>query len=252
MRWWVLGAIALVLSTTALYPTVEGNASFEELADDLPEAVVSLFGIDASIGITSAPGYLHARLFSTLLPVVLIIFAIGLATRALAGAEEEGTLELTLAQPITRPRLAGERYAAVVVLVTTLTVVVTVVLVGSAALAGALTGVSMAGLVAACAAAGSLALLHASIAFAVGATTGRRPLALGVATAVALGGYLVHGLLGVTDVIDAVRFVTPWHWYLGRNMLAEGPALDAVALPLAVSFMLLVSGLVAFDRRDLR
>lgn len=55
-----------------------------------------MLGIDDVIGLTSAAGYLHARLFSTILPVVLLVFGIGLGTRALAGAEEDGTLELTL------------------------------------------------------------------------------------------------------------------------------------------------------------
>lgn len=252
LRWWALGAVALVVSTTALYPTVEGNESFEQLADDLPEAVISLFGIDSAIGLTSAPGYLHARLFSTLLPVVLLIFGIGLGTRALAGAEEDGTLELTLAQPITRRRLAAERYAAAAVLIVALTAATTVVLAASAAAAGALTGVSLPGLIVACAAAGALALLHASIAFAVGAATGRRAVALGAATTIAVAGYLLHGLLGVTDSLDPLRFVTPWHWYLGRNMLAHGPALDALAVPLVASGLLMLVGVASFERRDLR
>jgi ABC-2 type transport system permease protein len=252
LRWWTLGVVALVMSTTALYPTIEGNESFEQLADDLPQAVVSAFGIDPTIGLTSAPGYLHARLFSTLLPVVLLIFGIGLGTRAVAGAEEDGTLELTLAQPVTRRRLAIERYAAIVALLAGLTVGASLVLVGSAAVVGALDNVSVPGLLTACGAAGSLALLHATIAFAVGAITGRRALALGAATTVAVAGYLVHGLLGVTDALHPLRFATPWHWYLGQNMLARGPAIGAVALPLAVSVILVVLSTPCFVKRDLR
>ena len=252
LLWWALGVGALVVSTTALYPTVEGNESLEQLAQDLPAPVVSMLGIDEVIGLTSAAGYLHARLFSSILPVVLLVFGIGLGTRALAGAEEDGTLELTLAQPITRRRLATERYSAAAGLIVSLTVVAAVVLVVSAAAAGALSGVSMTGLVAACAAAGSLAVLHASIAFAAGAATGRRAIAVGTATTIAAAGYLVHGLLGVTDVLEPLRFVTPWHWYLARNMLAHGPALGAVAVPLGVSGLLFLAGLARFERRDLR
>lgn len=129
---------------------------------------------------------------------------------------------------------------------------VAVVLVVSAAAAGALSGMSMTGLVTACAAAGSLAVLHASIAFAAGAATGRRAIALGTATTIAAAGYLVHGLLGVTDIMEPLRFLSPWHWYLGRKMLAHGPALGAVAVPLGMSGLLFLAGLVRFERRDLR
>jgi ABC-2 type transport system permease protein len=243
---------ALILSTTALYPTVKGNESFEQLANELPRAIVSAFGIDSSIGLTSAPGYLHARLFSTVLPVVLLIFGIGLGTRAIAGAEEDGTLELTLAQPITRRRLITERYASIAGLIAAITTAAAIVVVGSAAAFGALGAVSVPGLLVACAAAGALALLHASIAFAVGAVSGRRALALGIATTVAVAGYLVHGLLGVTDALRPIQFTTPWHWYLGQNMLAHGPTVEAVALPLALSMALVAISTPRFVKRDLR
>ena len=251
-RRWTFGVTALVVSTTALYPTVKGNESFEQLADDLPQAVLSAFGIDSSIGLTTAPGYLHARLFSTLLPVVLLIFGIALGTRGIAGAEEDGTLELALAQPITRHRLVLERYASIVGLITAVTSGAAVVLAGSAAVFGALDGVSVPGLLVACAGAGALALLHASIAFAVGAVSGRRALASAVATTVAVAGYLLHGLLGVTEAVHPLRFVIPWHWYLGQNMLAHGPAVGAVALPLVVSGVLVAASTSGFARRDLR
>ena len=251
-QWWSLGAAGLVLSTTALYPSIKGNQSFEKLAEELPPAVVSFFGIDTTIGMTSAPGYLHARLFSTLLPVVLLIFGIGLGTRALAGAEDEGMLELTLSHPLTRRRLASERYVAVVVLLVALTGVVTVVLFGSAAAAGALVGVSRPGLLVACAGAGALALLHATIAFGVGAATGRRSLATGFASTAAVAGYLIHGLLGITEVLEPLRYATPWHWYLERNMLATGPTAMSVVAPIFVSALVVVAGLWAFERRDLR
>lgn len=251
LRWWVLGAAGLVLSSTALYPTVKGQASFDDLVKDMPAAIVSLFGMDATIGLSSAPGYLHARLFSALLPLVLVIFAVGLGTRAIAGAEEDGTLELTLARAVTRRRFAVERFVAVAALVIALTAVAAVLIAGSAAAVGALEGVNVAGLLVACAGAGALALLHGALAYAVGGATGRRSLTLGVSTTVAIGGYLLNGLIGVSDGIHALRFVTPWHWYLGRNMLAHGPALDAVVLPIAVSVVFVAIGTFVFERRDL-
>jgi ABC-2 type transport system permease protein len=77
LLWWSAGMVGLVLFTVALFPTVEGQESFEELADQLPEAMRSLFGFDGGVPLTSAPGYLHSRLFASLLPLVLLVFGIG-------------------------------------------------------------------------------------------------------------------------------------------------------------------------------
>ena len=252
LRWWTLGLAVLVLSTVAFYPTIEGNASFEQLVEDVPEAVASLFALDTGIGITSAPGYLHARLFSGLLPVVLIIFAIGIGARAVAGAEEDGTLELTLARPVSRLRLALERYAATAALVTALTVLTTLMVTASAAPLGALRGVSLTGLIAECVGAGCLALLHGTVAYSLGAAIGRRAVAVAVATTVAVAGFLLNGLLGLSDALEPARVAVPWHWYLSKNMLAEGPAPEAILAPLAMSALLVLAGVARFVRRDLR
>jgi ABC-2 type transport system permease protein len=72
-----------------------------------------------------------------------------------------------------------------------------------------------------------------------------------VATAVAVAGYLVQSLLSLTDALRPLRLVTPWHWYLDRNMLAEGPSAAAIVLPLLVSLPLFLAGWAAFRRRDL-
>lgn len=117
---------------------------------------------------------------------------------------------------------------------------------------GALDGVSLPGLAGATAGVFGLALLHASVSFAVGAATGRRTWTLAAATTLAVGGYLLQGALGLSEAIQPLRFVTPWHWYLGRNMLAEGVAPDAVVIPLVLAAGLYVLGAFAFERRDLR
>ena len=62
----------------------------------------------------------------------------------------------------------------------------------------------------------------------------------------------VIGYYGLTDAVHPSRLVDPWHWYLGRNVLAAGPAVDAVVVPLVLSAVLAAAGLLGFSRRDLR
>lgn len=252
LLWWALGVVALVVFTVALYPSVREEASFDELVDDLPEAVKAMIGYDAGVPLTSAPGYLHGRLFATLVPLVLVIFGIGAGAQAIGGSEQAGTLEPLLANPITRTRVLLERYAATVVQLVLLTVIVLIAVVALAAPLDALDDVSRPGLIAACAGAFGLALLHGTLAFAIGAATGRRTTAVAVATSVAVAGYLVQSLIGLTDVLDPLSFLTPWHWYLEHNMLADGPAWVAVVAPIVLSAVLAAVGWATFLRRDLR
>jgi ABC-2 type transport system permease protein len=249
---WSLAMAGLVLFTVALYPSIEGDQRFEDLARDLPASMRSMFGVDEAIPITSAPGYLHGRLFSTFLPLLLLIFGIGLGAGAIAGSEQDGTLELLLANPVTRRRVAVERYAASMALLVVLSLVFVLALLGAAAPFGALEDVSFVGVVAASMGAFGLAALHATIAFTTGAIAGRRSYALGAAAAVAVAGYLVQGLLGISDALHPIRHTTPWHWYLGRNMLAQGIAPDAIVVPIVLSLILFAAGVAAFDQRDLR
>lgn len=250
--WWCLGIVALVASTVAVFPTVAGDESFEQLAEDLPPSLRALVGLADGVPLTSAPGYLHTRLFSTLLPLLLVVLAIGLGARALGGSEEDGTLELLVAQPVERGRVVVERYLANAALLAVVTSVFLTALVGMAWPVGALDGVDGAGLAGATVGAFALAQLHGSVAYAVGAARGRRAPAVGVATAVAAAGYVVQGLLSLSDAVAPLRFVSPWHWYLGRNMLTDGVAPDAVVVPLVLSVALAAASVPVFARRDLR
>jgi ABC-2 type transport system permease protein len=252
LLWWSLGLVGLVLFTVGLFPSLKGQASLNDVVDQMPEALRSMLGMDTAIPLTSAPGYLQGRLFGSLLPLLLLVFGIGAGARAIAGSEEDGTLELLLANPVTRLDVVAQRYAALVAMIGGLTAAFTVSLVVLSLPFGAMDGVPLSGLAGAVAGVFGIALLHATSAFAVGAATGRRALALSSATVVAVVGYLLQGLLGLSDVVRPLRFVDPWHWYLGRNMLAQGVAPDAIVVPVVVAAVLFAAGAVAFQRRDLR
>jgi ABC-2 type transport system permease protein len=249
---WSLGMIGLVLLTVAFYPSVKDQGqALNDLVNHLPDAFKSAVGYDPRIPLTSPAGYLNARLFAILGPVLALVFAIGLGAQAIGGLEEAERMEPLLANPVTRTRVALERYLALVVLLAGLVAVLAVASVVLSAPFGVLDGIHVWGLVGACGAVGCLALLFGSIAYAVGAATGRRGPAVATATAVAAAGYLIQSLQSLTDLLDPVRFVNPWHWYSERNMLVDGVPPEAVLAPLGVCAVLLLLGVAAFGRRDL-
>ncbi len=250
--WWMIGMAGLVVFTVAFYPSIRDQTSFDELMEDLPPAIQALFGAGDGIPFTSPAGYLHARVFSVLLPILLLIYGIGLGARAIGGSEEEGTLELLLSNPVTRLRIALERGLAVVASVAGLTLAFLVLQVALSPPVGLLEGVTVPGIAAATLGAFLLALLHASLAFGLGAATGRRGPAVAGASALAVGGYMLHGVIATTQAARPFRIVSPWNWYLTRNALVDGLAPEALWAPVALVALFAAGGIWTFLNRDLR
>ena len=248
---WCLGISAYILLQNAFYPSFKDQADLTKLFEDLPESVKVLFGLSDAVPLTSPPGWLWGQVFS-LLPVLLIIFAVSLGARALVTSEEDGTLELLLSNPVTRERTASERYAAFVVLTFVVGLVSAAVTLGTAPLLQLMDGVSLPGYTAATFGTIGLALLFGSLSFGVGALTGRRSLALSVAAAVGVATYTINGLSGSVQAARPLRFVSPFHWFLGRNMLAQGVAVEALLAPVAFALLFAAVGYWFFLRRDLR
>ena len=73
---WAAGIVAVVVLTVSLWPSIEGSASFDDLIDDLPDSVKALIGAEGGISLGTPAGYLNARIFATLLPVLLTVYGI--------------------------------------------------------------------------------------------------------------------------------------------------------------------------------
>jgi ABC-2 type transport system permease protein len=249
--WWAIGMVSAVATIVGLWPSVKDQADLEDLASNLPQGVRALFGMEDGISLSSAAGYLQGRLFSLVLPVLLVVFAIGLGARTIGGAEEDGTLQLVVVAPVTRRRVALERLVAANVLVLGLTAIGFVTTVGVGAAVGVFDDVSVARTAIDTLAVAELALLFLSLAFAAGAATGRRGPALSVASAVAVGGYVLHGLAAAAPAIEPLRVLSPWWWFLDRNLLVHDPTFLSLGLPALLSIALVVYGVWAYERRDL-
>lgn len=252
LLWWIIGLIALVLLTVSLYPSLKDQQSVDDLMRDLPDAVKGMIGYQETVSLTSPAGFLNARLYSTVVPVVMLVFGIGAGARAIAGAEEDGTLEHLLAQPVTRGRVAAERYLATAGTLAILVTAFTLALIALAPLFDAAAGIPLGRILTASAALYALAALHLTLAYAIGAATGRRGPATAITTSVAATGYLLHSLLTPASTAAPLREISPWHWYLDRNPLAQGVTPTALWLPLLLSALLLATGWALFQRRDLR
>jgi ABC-2 type transport system permease protein len=196
----------------------------------------------------TAIGYLNAVAYALLSPILLLVYGLSLAVRLTAGQEEDGTLELDLAAPVSRARLYWARLAGVWLLLLGLIALVTAgVLISNPLfdLGVTLPHVAAAGF--------GLWLLvggFATFAFALGAATGRRGLALGVAAGVAVVTYVFRGVANAAGV-EIYADLSPFAWFLEPDPLANGFHLLSTLELLAISLVAAPLGLWRFLRRDL-
>lgn len=247
--WWGLGLVGLVALMVSVYPSVRGNESLNRLVHDYPEALKGFVAFGGELDYLSGAGYLGSELFALMVPLLLLIAAIGAGGRALAGEEEAGTLDLLLANPVSRRRIAVDKLAALGLEVLGLGLVLWVALwIGCRA---ADLHVSAEHLAAATASAVLLAGGYGAIALLVGAATGRRGRALGVTAALAVAAYVVNGLAPLVDALEPLQKMSPFYHYAASDPLRHGLAAAHVAVLLAIAVVAALLGPLAFDRRDL-
>jgi ABC-2 type transport system permease protein len=242
---WALAISAVGVMYAAFWPTVN-TPDMQQALQNYPEGLLEAFNYD---DLTSPAGYLGSSVYGLLVPLLVAVFAIAAGTRAVAGDEEAGTLDLLLAHPVSRTKVALQRYTA---LVAGLALVGVVLWLGMLAVAGPaeLEGITAAELAAATT---QLALFGAclgAVAFAVGAATGRKALAIAASAGLTVLAYLANGVFPQVEGLAWTRDLSPWHWYLGGEPLKHGLQAGDSLLLVAVTLVLVAAGTLLFNRRD--
>ena len=250
--WWCVAFVAFIEVNVVFYPSVKDQSEFDQMMEELPDSLRVLTGVTGDLSITSPVGYLQSQLFAMFFALLLLIFGVGLAANAIAGAEREGRLEYLLAQPVTRLEVALGRWFAIVVLMTVLMVAGFASLAVTNPIVGLDEGIPFVNLLAACIQSLLLALVFTAAGFAVGAATGQKGESLAVASALAAVAFLVNGFGDLVSAVEKVRFLSPWHWFAGSDPLVNGFTLEGTLPALALIVVLVAVGLWRFDRRDLR
>jgi ABC-2 type transport system permease protein len=242
---WAVAIVAVGAMYASFWPTIH-NPEMAKAMAAYPKGVMEAFNYN---DLTSAAGYLSGAVYGLLIPLLVTVFAISGGTRAVAGDEEAGTLDLVLAHPVGRARLALQRFAALA-----LGILVIAALLGLAmiALSGPvdLAGVSTAEFAAVSLQLALFGITFAALAFAVGAATGRKGLALGVSAGVAVLAYLANSVLPQVESLAWARNLSPFHWYLGGGPLVNGFQPTNALLLLATAAILVGAGTYAFTHRD--
>jgi ABC-2 type transport system permease protein len=244
---WCIGIAAYVTLIAAIFPSIESSPEFDELVESYPEALKALFGLEGG-SITSGAGYLDVELFSLMLPLLVLVLAIGSGARTFAGEEDAGRLELPLSYPVRRRAVVLAKGIAVAVEVLAACASAGIAIVVLDPLVGL--DLSASNLAQALVALAVLGLLFGWSALALGAAFASRALAVGLPAGIAAAAYLVGGLHSLAGWLDPFRFLSPF-WLVGNAPLRTGADLLGVLVVAIVAVAALLAGARLVERRDL-
>jgi ABC-2 type transport system permease protein len=242
----VLAALALVALTAAvgaLFPSFGhsiGNVH-------LPEGVSNLLG---GANYATLTGWLQTEIVSVYGPLVVAGVAITSAAATTAGEEEDRILALVLARPVPRSRLVLAKGAALGLMLVGLAAAIFAGLLLGVAFAGG--GISVSNLAAVAVHLLFFGFTVAAFTLALGAGTGRRSVASGIAASVTVVMFLLNGFAPVVSAISWLKYLTVFHYYEGQDQIATGVHPLALAVLAVLTAVLVAVAIVTFARRDLR
>ena len=238
-----VGLIAIMAAVGALFPAVGHTIG----ALHVPKGVANLLG-GADYGTVS--GWFGSEIGSIYGPLVVGALAITTASSSIAGEEEDHILALVLSYPVSRSHMVAAKSAGTACVVAIVSFSTWVGLIVGVAAAGG--GVSLAHMAALAIQLGFFGLACGALAVAVAAATGRRGLATGVASSVAILGWLINSFAPLVSGLGWLKYVSLYHYYAVNDPLVHGVDVSGLVVLAAVSAVLLAAGMWLIGRRDLR
>jgi ABC-2 type transport system permease protein len=226
----------------AIYPSMQ--SSIDNMLKSYPTGLKEAFGAQS---MNTIEGYLHAEMFSLIVPVALGYFAIRAVAGPTVGSEERGYLDTILALPLSRTALVVGSY--LVAAIASLAIMV---------MTGALTFLG-----------GTLAGTHISLGLVSAGVLGVWPLALFYGGVSALASGALHSPRAVTGIalgtliamyaidlagrlahaLEPIRWASAFRYY-GAPMRDGIDPVSFIGLA-GVGVLLLIAGAILLERRDI-
>jgi ABC-2 type transport system permease protein len=243
---WQIAGFGISLALIAALDMFIWPAYRDQLQNfELPPALQAFLG---ELSIATPAGFLSAEYFSWVV-ILLIVYVVINGTGAIAGEESSGTIDLLLAQPVSRTLVVIEKTAAVCI--------------GSAAIVaigylGFLASmpwvdidISYRALAVASANMLPITLAFYAVSLWLGAVAPNRALAAGAVVGLATAFYFINLLANAVSNLGALRYATPFYYYGSGLPLVEGVVWWHVGLLLGVAALLFLGTLRSFGARDI-
>jgi len=243
--------VGFVWFYAAFFPSIlKQSENLKQAFKAYPQDLLKAFNISIENFVTSFEGFMGGEYFSLLWPIVLIVLIIAYGSSAIAGEIESGTIELLLAQPISRLKVFFSKYLSGLFLIVVFIAVSNSAVVAFARLYNIAFHwqnfliMSILGFLFAFAIYGICFMLSA-----VSSSKGR-PAALTGGILIIM--YALNLFSSFKESLDKLKFASFFHYY-DQNAALLNNHIDtlSIAVFLAVGIICVVVGAVAFVKRDI-
>lgn len=240
-----LGAFGVMM--VSIFPAIADGPGLEQLTDVYPEGMMQAVGIEDIASLATIEGFLNAEIFGLVLPLAIPFFAILAAAGAIAGAEENGTIDVLMSNPLPRWQLVAAYFVSTAVSLAAILAIFGLFLWGSAQFIDAeLTlGKTAEGVFGAW----PLALFFGGLAMLASAVFHRRMLAVGVAGGVLFLMYFLDVVAGLVEDLEFLKHFSAIYHY--GAPLTEGIDWASFAGLTGAALVLAVVAVFAFQKRDI-
>jgi ABC-2 type transport system permease protein len=239
---WSIGMALYVVYVMVLFPAIGDQyaAMMENL--NLNNPLFQMFGDFGAMA--SFSGFFNLYVLEYV-PLLLAIYAITNGTGALAGEEEEGTLELLLSLPLPRWQIVIAKALAM-----TIAVLIIVALTAGSAAATFVAMEEQIGPVDVTAAELFAVMVFMMLGLFMGAFLPRRRLAAMIVTIALVVSFFGNNLAVLSDTLEALQPLFPFYYFEGADVIENGMATGDVLALAGASVAFLLLAIVSFQRRN--
>lgn len=244
---WTVSLVLLVGMYVAIWPSIRNQPAMTDFLDSMPAAFRSMLAMSGA-DMSTPVGYVKIEMLSLMAPLLVILYGVTTGSAAVAGEEDRHTLDLLLANPVSRGRLVLEKLVAMYAGIILLAGVTAAALLIEGPLAEM--SLPIGPVIAAMVHLALLAMVFGTLAVAVGSATGNLTAARAVPAVVAVIAYIVNGLGPQVSWLEPFQKFSPFYQYAGHDPLINGLSVPAVLVAIGTVAVLAALGVAGFRRRD--
>ena len=249
-RWsnfgWFISVVGFSIMIVALFPTFRD--SLGEALQNTPEGLKSLLG-DAS-SYQNINSYIDVLLLSRIVFLTLIMGVV-LGTGLLSGEESDGRLQSLLAQPVSRTKIYWQKFFAMNIIIFLITSGMFFGSAIGAMMVGELDSLNLPRLVQATLMTALITSAFGTLAYSIGAITGKKGTAGIVAGFFAFASYMITTLAGTATVLKNVNYFSPFKYFNDPGIMGNGIDINHLGIFTLIIALLAFLGWIIFTRRDI-
>jgi ABC-2 type transport system permease protein len=244
---WGLGLAFLAAILVLFYDNIAAEQEqFQQLLEAYPPEMLAFFG--GALDMLSPAGFLGMYYFA-MLPIILGIFAIAAGSGLLVADEENGTLDLVLAHPVSRSGLFAGRALAFVVALAAILLLGWLGFVLLLPFSGLDAGLDR--LAAAMLSLGASQLFFGGLALLLSLLLPSRKTAAAAAGLALMASYFVSSLANINESLERLATLSPLTYYQGAAAF-DGVEWGWLAALSGAALLMALLAWRLFERRDIR